>query len=309
MGAPKALSTLTSTEQLQLLPKRELRFFALDLNISSEQTQNRSDDEVIQMILEAREQRSGGGERPPESQALRPPDPAQHRVLQRSMVPAGLEMEKVDESNCDSPIETISTPTPCTSEKPVSPTPFPSDYLWSELERYLLLLPSAAPDGAWQHVAEMVKQVREKQTEAENNGQIDPLKVKRFQSRSSKANQEAELERLKIQEEQTKQKSKTKELELEKVWKQAHKVQRICSQLRVAIAKCRGDIEWEYACAMTSNDQEKTFRQIRAECRKLREDCERQKQDLQSAKERLNEPWEIAKTTLDRLRSRLQVVP
>lgn len=58
---------------------------------------------------------------------------------------------------------------------------------------YIVVLrprPSAAPDGAWQHVAEMVKQVREKQTEAENNGQIDPLKVKRFQSRSSKANQD-----------------------------------------------------------------------------------------------------------------------
>jgi len=308
MGAPKALSTLTSTEQLKLLPKRELRFFALDLNISSEQTQNRSDDEVIQMILEAREQRSGGGELSV-SQALRPPDPAQHRVLQRSMVPAGLEMEKVDESNCSSPMATISTPTPRISEKPVSPTPYPSDYLWSELERYLLLLPTAAPDGAWQHVAEMVKQVREKQTEAENNGQIDPLKVKRFQSRSSHASQEAELERLKIQEEQTKQKSKTKELELDKVWKQVHKVQRTCSQLRVGIAKCRGDIDWEHACAMTSHEQEKTFRQIRAECRKLREECEQQKQDLQSAKERLNEPWESAKTSLDRLRSRLQVVP
>jgi len=52
------------------------------------------------------------------------------------------------------------------------------------------LRPTAAPDGAWQHVAEMVKQVREKQTEAENNGQIDPLKVKRFQSRSSHASQD-----------------------------------------------------------------------------------------------------------------------
>lgn len=37
---------------------------------------------------QAREQRSGGGELSV-SQALRPPDPAQHRVLQRSMVPAG----------------------------------------------------------------------------------------------------------------------------------------------------------------------------------------------------------------------------
>ena len=49
-------------------------------------------------------------------------------------------MEKVDESNCSSPMATISTPTPRISEKPVSPTPYPSDYLWSELERYLLLL-------------------------------------------------------------------------------------------------------------------------------------------------------------------------
>lgn len=53
---------------------------------------------------------------------------------------SGLEMEKVDESNCSSPMATISTPTPRISEKPVSPTPYPSDYLWSELERYLLLL-------------------------------------------------------------------------------------------------------------------------------------------------------------------------
>ena len=53
---------------------------------------------------------------------------------------SGLEMEKVAESNCSSPMGTISTPTPRISEKPVSPTPYPSDYLWSELERYLLLL-------------------------------------------------------------------------------------------------------------------------------------------------------------------------
>lgn len=39
-------------------------------------------------LPQAREQRSGGGELSV-SQALRPPDPAQHRVLQRSMVPAG----------------------------------------------------------------------------------------------------------------------------------------------------------------------------------------------------------------------------
>ena len=54
MGAPKALSALSPSEQLRLLPRRELRFWALDLGIERQQTEGKPEDEIIPMILQAR---------------------------------------------------------------------------------------------------------------------------------------------------------------------------------------------------------------------------------------------------------------
>ncbi|CAJ1362002.1 unnamed protein product, partial [Effrenium voratum] len=50
------LTSLGPVEQLQLLPRRELRFWALDLGIAPEATAHLPDQEVIQMILARRNQ-------------------------------------------------------------------------------------------------------------------------------------------------------------------------------------------------------------------------------------------------------------
>ena len=75
MGAPKALSSLTKREQLELLPPRELRFWALDLGIQVDGSQD-----LIDLILAQKMEPNHS------SQSLRPADPAPaRRALQATL--------------------------------------------------------------------------------------------------------------------------------------------------------------------------------------------------------------------------------
>lgn len=203
MGAPKALSSLNSAEQLRLLPKRELRFFALDRGISSDRTAQRSDEEVIEMILQARQAAV-----PVEH--LRPPDPAVAQRAERAAVPAGNR----------TPVSPVVTPTSAGDG---------SSELWEEVLRYLRLL-SRAP--CWQPIVQLVEQLRDR---AQKSGAL------RFQSRSSQ--DPAEADRLQRQQQAALQTSKEKEEELQSLLQQLHSVQRDCSQLRLNIAKGQGEVE------------------------------------------------------------------
>lgn len=52
-GAPRPLESLDQRERLHLLPRRELRFWALDSGIAAGRTRHASDHEIVDMILTA----------------------------------------------------------------------------------------------------------------------------------------------------------------------------------------------------------------------------------------------------------------
>eukprot|EP00913_Durusdinium_trenchii_P030887 g28929.t1 len=122
MGAPKALSALSPSEQLRLLPRRELRFWALDLGIERQQTEGKPEDEIIPMILQAR----GHVVAEHASQAFRPPDPATLHL--RDVV--------------------------CSSLLPGE------ENAWAELQKYLRMLCKEESNG-WLEVAQLVEKLRQ----------------------------------------------------------------------------------------------------------------------------------------------------
>lgn len=247
MGASKALSSLNCAEQLRLLPKRELRFFALDRGISSERTAQKSDEEVIEMILQARQ-----GAVPVEH--LRPPDPA---LAHRAALSAGNR-----------------TPTPVVTPKSAGPDA--TSELWEEVLRYLRLL-SSAP--CWQPIVQLVEQLRRAQSTAEKSGAL------RFQSRSSQ--DPAEADRLQRQQQVALQTSKEKEEELQRLLQQLHAVQRDCSQLRLNIAKGQGEVELEAATTVAHREAEEKLRQLKLRRGQLQEERSQQQQNLQAARHQL----------------------
>ena len=81
MGASKALSSLTKREQLELLPPKELHFWALDLGIEA----NGSED-LLDLVLAHKMEPNHSSQ---SSQSLRPadPGPARRALLHEKMEP------------------------------------------------------------------------------------------------------------------------------------------------------------------------------------------------------------------------------
>lgn len=278
MGAPKALSALSPSEQLRLLPRRELRFWALDLGIERQQTEGKPEDEIIPMILQAR----GHVVAEHASQAFRPPDPA-----------------TVHRSSTGPSVAAVTLPVPVApGPELLDPSPRAPDSelpgeenAWAELQKYLRMLCKEESNG-WLEVAQLVEKLRQLPSGAGPPPDTSPA------AQLSSADQ-AELAR-------AAEVSKHKDEELQRVLQQFHAVQSDCSQLRLDIAKGQGDAEAEASAMLMKAQLVGQLGEAQAHARRLREQRDAEQQALQSAKQRLNEPWESAKHSLDRLRLRLQ---
>jgi len=90
LDAQRPLDTLSQLECLALLPRRELRFWALDSGIPAERTEGLSEDRIIHMILEAHGLVDTVPEEQQEEQERQPQQP-QQLLTQQSQQPQQLQ--------------------------------------------------------------------------------------------------------------------------------------------------------------------------------------------------------------------------
>ena len=304
-GAQRPLSSLNQFERLQLLPLRELSFWALDLGIHPDLLANRTQAQLIQIILEARSPPVQSGSN------LRAPDPAAQREAQR-------EAERTAALNLE-PRPTPAVPSETPEDKAEPLLADPGIDLWQEALQYLRLLAAFQEDSAaWNVVIRLVEQLRNSSCTG------NPAKA-------LEENQPPALQEVKQAHAAAVAATQEKEAELTEALQLARAVRRECEHLQLSIAAQQDAVLQASSAAMRESavtaELQRQLAEV-AEVRRQKLEAHRREQiALQVAKDRWKalqaleaetetvsqvsskgtvEAWESAKASLDRLRMRLE---
>lgn len=232
-GASRQLESLSQRERLQLLPRRELRFWALDSGIRAETTCDRSESEIIELILQARgwlQVNAPSGTSA--SSALRAPDPAaaMHRVaapLSISAASLGVEAVISSTSLRERPQLASSTRPPEDTPR-VRPNALQVDD-WEEALRYLRLLTAVQADGSssWNTVIRSVEQLRELSKAGKAMAPTTLLQADRAQAQ--------ELQKMRASRQAKAEEALRWDAELQEAMQKARHAERECDQLKFRI--------------------------------------------------------------------------
>ena len=289
-GSERSLSTLSQIEQLQMLPLRELSFWALDLGVNPELLSHRSQQELIQIILEARASQVKSGSN------LRAPDPA---AVHRSP------------STSEAPNPSAVGGAPLAKTKAVNQPPQAD--LWQEALQYLRLLGALQDNFKSDTIIQLVEQLRDSpstQGPTKSTGTEPALQ----EINSVHAAALAETQR--------------KEAELEEALKLARAKRRECEQIKLSIAMQQDALlEASSDAVRESTAMADLQRQLAEAAETRRQKLERHRHEqtaLQAVKDQWKslqaeiqaetavgpvgpmEAWQNAKRSLDRLRMRLE---
>ena len=308
-GIARPLSCLSETEQLQMLPMRELSFWALDLGIRPELLANRTQAELIEIILEARTSRvqaSGSN--------LRAPDPAANRSAEGPVVSPGPTVPSQVALTAVEPkgFEQV-TPREKATTLPGNPDTDP----WQEAFRYVNLLGALQGDASWDVIVQSMQQLRQSPSNGSTTKSLDESVSPDLQE--VEAAHSAALAEI-----------RQKETELKDALQLARDVQRECEELNLSIAIQQDALREASSEAMRESTKMADLqRQLAeaAEARRQKLEVHRKEQAaLQAVKDHWKalqahveaetasqassegpmEAWKNAKASLDRLRMRLE---
>eukprot|EP00439_Symbiodinium_sp_Y106_P077295 s983_g16.t1 len=299
-GVERSLANLNQVEQLQMLPLRELSFWALDWGVNHALLANRSRTELIEIILEARGNVKAGPN-------LRPPDPAAHRATDpaahRNSVTAGTPETIVPQQSQSASQKTSAEPI-------IDPL--------QEALQYLRLLGSLRDGFGADAIIQLVEQIRDSPSTR--------TVVKAEEAESAAMNEVSAAHAAALAE------TRRKEAELGEALQLARAARRECVQVKLSIAMQQDALLQASSDAVKESavlaDLQRQLAEA-AEVRRQKLEAHRKEQAaLQDAKDQWKtlqiqaetesvhsnvssvgpmEAWQNAKRSLDRLRMRLEL--
>ena len=298
-GVERSLANLNQVEQLQMLPLRELSFWALDLGVNHALLANRSRTELIEIILEARGNvKAGPNLRPPDPAAHRATDPAAHRNSVTAGTPETIVPQQSQSASQKTSAEPIIDP-------------------WQEALQYLRLLGSLRDGFGADAIIQLVEQIRDSPSTR--------TVVKAEEAESAAMNEVSAAHAAALAE------TRRKEAELGEALQLARAARRECVQVKLSIAMQQDALLQASSDAVKESavlaDLQRQLAEA-AEVRRQKLEAHRKEQAaLQDAKDQWKtlqiqaetesvhsnvssvgpmEAWQNAKRSLDRLRMRLE---